>query len=149
MGNVLGGGAQALAILKKFEDLKKEMKFHVGDKIENEEIFMFGDVTAGNTNLRLQIVLPKQVGDDVASVKLTSSGFFTIRGINGYVEQFTYANELKIQDIWDDAFLTPQIFIKKESGRILLSIVKVSGYEGVAENTPMIANVDGLTIEFL
>lgn len=26
MGNVFGGGAQALAILKKFEDLKKEIK---------------------------------------------------------------------------------------------------------------------------
>lgn len=149
MGNTLGGNAN-LALLQKIHELERREKFHVGDAINNVEIFLTGDVTSGNTYLRFQITLPKQIGDDVTDVKLTSSKPLTIRGAKGYVNGFSHDDNVMIQDLWGETlFDNVDVMMLKQTGNIRVGIAKKEGFGNVDENSCITANIGNLTIKFL
>ena len=148
MGQTQGGNAGNLELLRKVEELERREKFHAGDAIQNIEAYMAGDVTSGNTSLRLQLMLPKQIDDDVNSIRLTSTGFFTVRGHKGYVGGPSSSDNVKMQDL-HNLFDNLSITFFRQIGYINLLIAKSLGFENIEANTPVVGNVWGLTIEFL
>lgn len=148
MGQTQGGNAGNLELLRKVEELERREKFHAGDAIQNIEAYMAGDVTSGNTSLRLQLMLPKQIDDDVNSIRLTSTGFFTVRGHKGYVGGLSSSDNVKMQDL-HNLFDNLSITFFRQIGYINLLIAKSLGFENIEANTPVVGNVWGLTIEFL
>lgn len=150
MRNTLGGGNANLALLQKIHELERREKFHVGDVINSVEICSAGDITSGNTYLRFQITLPKQIGDDITDVKLTSSKPLTIRGAKGYVNGFSYDDNVMIQDLWgENLFDNVNVMMFKQIGNIRIGVTKQEGFGNVDANTCIAVNIENLTIKFL
>lgn len=100
--------------------------------------------------MRLQIALPKRIGDDVRSVRLTSVGPITVRGAKGYIDELSYESNVKVQNLWDkNLFDEAKVIIFKQLGYLYIGITKSAGFGNVGANSCVTGNVGELTIEFL
>lgn len=119
---------------------EKNAKYHKGDIVTESKVIYPGYVHSGPKNVNANIILSKDIGDDVETIEISSTDTF-LRGSKGFL-YYTNSTSGSFGNI--NTYFTVSSF---QNNKIFLVHAQSTNYD-VTNNTPVTLTVFGLRIEF-